>query len=141
MALTKEVLALFQGAAQATGGDLDFVGTVAEFVGKGGKIAFNSNNLKNDSKALMMNITTAKGVTGRLFCSKNIAGMIRGKQISLPQLLGLQVVKGETNGGDPILRIVAPQGAEQTLVVNDLAVEEFEVAESKTIASLEDLGF
>jgi hypothetical protein len=131
-----EVMNLFQSLAT---GNLESVGTLADFVGKGGKIRFNESNLADVSKTVMLDITTATGVRGRLFASQNVGTQIRAKALTLPQLLGLRVVQGTTKDGSAILRLIGWESNGLELVVNDITTEQAQGAVT-TIADLSALG-
>ena len=132
-----EVMQLFQTLVS---GNLEQVGTLADFVGVGGKIRFNDSNFNDPDKALMLDISRADGIKGRLFASQNVGEAIRAKRLSVPQLLGLRVIEAKTKEGKPTLKLVGWESNGSELEVKSLEVSKAPTATIKSIASLEDLG-
>jgi hypothetical protein len=95
--------------------------------------------LADVSKTVMLDITTATGVRGRLFASQNVGTQIRAKALTLPQLLGLRVVQGTTKDGSAILRLIGWESNGLELVVNDITTEQAQGAVT-TIADFSALG-
>ena len=135
--MNANVMQLFQSLAS---GNLEAVGTLADFVGQGGKIRFNDSNFNDTTKALMLDITSAAGVRGRIFASKNVGEAIRSKKLTIPQLLGLRVIQGKTSEGKDTLKLVGWESSGTELLVTNLATEQAPALATKSIANLEDLG-
>ena len=135
--MNANVMQLFQSLAS---GNLEAVGTLADFVGVGGKIRFNDSNFSDTSKTLMLDITSSTGVRGRIFASKNVGEAIRAKKLTIPQLLGLRVIQGKTSEGKDTLKLVGWESSGTELVVTNIATEQAPALATKSVASLEDLG-
>ena len=132
-----EMMELFQTLAS---GNLEQVGTLADFVGIGGKIRFNDSNFNDTTKTLMLDISRADGINGRIFASKNVGEAIRAKKLTIPQLLGLRVIEAKTKENKPTLKLVGWESSGTELEVKSLEVAKAPTATTKSIASLEDLG-
>jgi len=135
--MNANVMQLFQSLAS---GNLDSVGTLADFVGQGGRIRFNDSNFADTSKTLMLDITSAAGIKGRIFASKNVGEAIRSKSLTVPQLLGLRVIQGKTKDGSDTLKLVGWESSGTELLVTNIATEQAPAMSTKSVANLEDLG-
>lgn len=135
--LTADVLAL---SARLASGNLEAVGTVAQFVGLNGKIIFNDANIQDADKSVMVDILRADGWRGRLFCSRNVGETIRKKELTVPELLGLRVVKDKTKSGNDTLRIVGWESSGSSILVKSLDTTRAATAQIKEVADLSDLG-
>lgn len=135
--LTADVLAL---SASLASGNLDAVGTVAQFVGLNGEIIFNKANINDADKAVMVDILRADGWRGRLFCSRNVGETIRKGELSVPELLGLRVTKGKTKTGSDTLKIVGWESDGSKILVKSLETKVAKTAVIKEVADLSALG-
>ena len=135
--ITAEVLQLFQSLAS---GNLDSVGTVADFVGLNGEIIFNNENIKNHDKSVMMDIVRADGFRGRLFASKNVGTAIRANTLTVPELLGLRVTKGKTKDGSLTLRVVGWESDGSKILIKSLDTTRAKTSTIKEVADLSALG-
>lgn len=72
------------------------VGKLIEILGKGGKIFISPTNFAG-TKRIMLNLRTAAGQNGNVFCSPAVSKHLREKTMSTGQLLGMPLVESTTN--------------------------------------------
>lgn len=125
------------------------LGTVAQLVGKGGKVKFVPKNLADDSKRVTVILERKNGESAMVLCSKAVSEGIRAKTITLANLLGFSVTEQLTNGyydeegnltgdGETINVITMPTGASNLI---EVAVDSVKIAEFEPSSELvpEDL--
>jgi hypothetical protein len=71
------------------------VGKLVEVLGQGGKIFINPANFAG-TKRIVLNLRTAAGQNGNVFCSPAISKHLREKTMSTGQLLGMPLVESTT---------------------------------------------
>jgi hypothetical protein len=72
------------------------VGKLVDVLGQGGKIFINPANFAG-TKRIMLNLRTAAGQNGNVFCSPAVSKHLREKTMSTGQLLGMPLVESTTN--------------------------------------------
>lgn len=114
------------------------LGTVAQLVGKGGKVKFVPKNLADDSKRVTVILERKNGESAMVLCSKAVSEGIRAKTITLANLLGFSVTEQLTVGGETINVITMPTGASNLI---EVAVDSVKIAEFEPSSELvpEDL--
>lgn len=140
MAISAQHIVLAKSLASNSTGELDIIGTLGEFVGKGGVIAFNKKNVADKGKALMLNLTTKTGDIMRVFGSKAVSASIRANGYTTAELLGLRVVASTTNDGNPSLTVIAWESDSIELAVGNTTAVSNAAANVTSIASLEALA-
>lgn len=120
--------------------ELKVVGTVAQFVQENGKIIFNDANIKDISRLVMVDIVRADGFKGRLFCSSNVSKAIRAHDLTVPELLGLRVVKGKTKNGNDTLKIIGWESYGSKILVKSLDIKHSKKSEGRQVVDLSELG-
>ena len=113
------------------------VGKLVEILGEGGKIFISPANFAGKSR-IFLDLKTADGQQGRIFCSPAVSKHLREKTMSASQLLGMPVVESTTkpdeNGKTSIIYTVTLPGTELV----ELNVSEVKAWESAPV-SLEEL--
>ena len=74
---------------------LEDLGTVKELAGKKGKIALIRKNFNNPEKRVVVVLTNAKDESAVISCSKQVSDALRKKEMTIAQLVGLNVVQNE----------------------------------------------
>ena len=72
------------------------VGKLVDVLGQGGKIFISPTNFAG-TKRIMLNLRTAAGQNGNVFCSPAVSKHLREKTMSTGQLLGMPLVESTTN--------------------------------------------
>lgn len=72
------------------------IGKLVDILGKGGKIFISPTNFAG-TKRIMLNLRTAAGQNGNVFCSPAVSKHLREKTMSTGQLLGMPLVESTTN--------------------------------------------
>lgn len=72
------------------------IGTLSKVIGEGGKIFISPSNFAGN-KRIFLNLQTADGQKGNIFCSPKVSEHLRKKTMSVSQLLGMPVVESTTN--------------------------------------------
>ena len=85
---------------EVTNGNLTPVGTIAELIGKKGKVSFALGNLVNQESKVFFDLTDEAGVTRRLFGSKAVSKMIKTQQLKKSDVLGLMINQYEFTEGE-----------------------------------------
>jgi hypothetical protein len=105
------------------------LGTVANAVGKGGFIDFIPTNLMATDRRLVVILKKADGTEEQVVCSQPVSDGFRAKEISLNQLLGLEIKEQISSAGELYNQINMPSSNAGLIsyAVDDIAVEEFKV--------------
>ena len=98
------------------------VGTIAAVVGKGGKIKFIPRNFRNPDKAVTLVLEAADGLSDTVVCSKPLSAALRSKELTLSNLVTLEIVEFVTNEGT-IINMVQMPGNEANRAV-EFAIDE-----------------
>jgi len=69
---------------------IEVIGTLAEIVGTGGKVFYSPGNWDGD-KRIFLELRTASGQEGRIFCSPAVSKHLREKTMKPSQLFGMPV--------------------------------------------------
>jgi len=105
------------------------LGTVANAVGKGGSVDFIPSNLIATDRRLVVILKKADGTQEQVICSQAVSDAFRSKEISLNQLLGLEIKEQVSSAGELYNQINMPN-ANTGLIsysVDNIAVEEYKV--------------
>jgi len=114
------------------------LGTVKSIAGKGGKIALIRKNYKDLTKRVVILITNKAGNSAVVPCSKQVSDAFRAKELSIAQLVGLNVVEVEAEDGSLRQFISMPAtGGVHEIAIDKVNVEELEAKE----LSPEDLAW
>ena len=114
------------------------LGTVKNIAGKGGKIALIRKNYKDLTKRVVILITNKAGNSAVVPCSKQVSDAFRAKELSIAQLVGLNVVEVEAEDGSFRQFISMPAtGGVHEIAIDKVNVEELEAKE----LSPEDLAW
>jgi len=70
---------------------IETIGTLAEIVGPNGKVFYSPTNLAGD-KRVFLDLKTADGQEGRIFCSPAVSKHLRDKTMKTSQLFGMPVI-------------------------------------------------
>ena len=116
------------------------IGKLVEILGEGGKIFISPSNFAG-TKRIFLNLRTADGQEGNIFCSPAVSKLLREKKMSSGQLLGMPVIESTTNkdkdGKTSVIYTVSLPGTELVeLPVGE--VKEWQ-AESLPLEELVDL--
>jgi len=105
------------------------LGTVANAVGKGGFVDFIPSNLVATDRRLVVILKKADGTEEQVVCSQPVSDGFRAKEISLNQLLGLEIKEQISSAGEVYNQINMPNSNAGLIsyAVDDIAVEEFKV--------------
>ncbi len=113
------------------------VGKLVDILGEGGKIFISPSNFAG-TKRIFLNLQTADGQQGNIFCSPKVSEHLRKKTMSASQLLGMPVVESTTKpneeGKTSVIYTVTLPGTELV----ELNVSEVKAWESAPV-SLEEL--
>ncbi len=72
------------------------IGKLVDVLGQGGKIFISPTNFAG-TKRIILNLRTAGGQNGNVFCSPAVSKHLRDKTMSTGQLLGMPLVESTTN--------------------------------------------
>lgn len=86
------------------------LGTVAELIGKGGKIKLSPRNFADDSKRVAVILEQANGSSDMVICSAELSKRLRSKEITLSQLVGFTITEQLSTTGEMINVITLPTG-------------------------------
>lgn len=112
---------------------LESLGTVANIVGKDGKLGLIPSNFKNPNKRVSIILTKKDGTSTMVSCSAAVSAGLRDKSITLGNVLTFEVLYGEAEV--PFISLPGGAGVAET-TVKSLVAEDFEVTSA---VSLEDL--
>jgi hypothetical protein len=76
------------------------LGTLQKIGGKGASISYNRKNFKGTSR-VSIELTKKNGDFAYINCSKQLSSALRAGEITLPQLLGFDVIETEVKNQDP----------------------------------------
>ena len=105
------------------------LGTVANAIGKGGNIEFIPSNLVASDRRLVVILKKADGTQEQVTCSQAVSDGFRSKEISLNQLLGLDIKEQVSSAGELYNSISMPNSNQGLIsyALDTIAVEEFKV--------------
>ena len=105
------------------------LGTVSNAVGKGGSIDFIPSNLMSTDRRLVVILKKADGTQEQVVCSQSVSDGFRAKEISLNQLLGLDIKEQVSSAGELYNQINMPDNNAGRISFNadDITVEDFKV--------------
>jgi hypothetical protein len=86
------------------------LGTVAELIGKGGKIKLSPRNFADDSKRVAVILEQANGSSDMVICSAELSKRLRSKEITLSNLIGFTITEQLSTTGEMINVITLPTG-------------------------------
>lgn len=86
------------------------LGTVAELIGKGGKIKLSPRNFADEAKRVIVILEQANGASDMVICSAELSKRLRSKEITLSQLIGFSVTEQLSATGELINVITMPAG-------------------------------
>lgn len=109
------------------------LGTVAQLVGKGGKVKFVPKNLADDSKRVAVILENKTGASALVLCSEAVSKGVRNKEITLANLLGFQVTEQLTKTGETINVITMPNNGASLI---EVAVDSVKIADYQPSAEL-----
>lgn len=111
---------------------LETEGRVIDLIGKDGSIDLIPKNLKDTSKRVVVILRKKNGTSVMVSCSKQVSDGIRDKSITVGQLMGFEILKGESD----IPFISLPGGGQLvTIQAKNVKVVEYE----PTAVNSEDL--
>lgn len=100
------------------------IGTVREMVGEGGTIELNARNFVGSSR-LIVTLVKANGGRAKVVCSPTVSKLFRKKEITLGELMSLNIHEEESVKGEPINVIEMPTSNDAPIA---FAVDEIEEA-------------
>lgn len=119
--------------------ELTSLGSVRTVVGKGGKIALIRKNYKDTTKRVVLLLTNKAGQSAVVPCSKQVSDAFRAKELSIAQVVGLDIVEAEAEDGSMRQFISMPAtGGLHELAIDKINVE---AVESKEVANPEELAW
>ena len=86
------------------------LGTVAELIGKGGKIKLSPRNFADEAKRVAVILEQANGASDMVVCSAELSKRLRSKEVTLSQLVGFTVTEQLSTSGEMINVITMPTG-------------------------------
>ena len=86
------------------------LGTVAELIGKGGKIKLSPRNFADETKRVVVILEQSNGASDMVICSAELSKRLRSKEITLSQLVGFTVTEQLSSTGEMINVITMPTG-------------------------------
>ena len=86
------------------------LGTVAELIGKGGKIKLSPRNFADEAKRVAVILEQANGASDMVICSAELSKRLRSKEVTLSQLVGFTVTEQLSTTGEMINVITMPTG-------------------------------
>lgn len=104
------------------------VGTVAQLVGKGGKIKLVPKNLADKAKRVAVILEKKNGESALVICSKAVSEGVRDKSITLSHLLGFTITEQLSADGETINVITMPTGSGSLIevAVDTVKIQSFE---------------
>lgn len=104
------------------------LGTVAQLVGKGGKVKLVPKNLADDSKRVAVILERKDGASALVICSESVSKGVRSKDITVSHLLGFTVTEQLSRNGETINVITMPAGGGSLIevAVDTVKVQSFE---------------
>ena len=105
------------------------LGTVANAIGKGGKVRFIPSNLIATDRRLVAILEKSDGTQDQVVCSQAVSDGFRAKEISLNQLMGFDIKEQVSSAGELYNQINMPNSNTGLISYNvdDITVEEFKV--------------
>lgn len=94
------------------------LGTVAELIGKGGKIKLSPRNFADETKRVAVILEQSNGDSDMVICSAELSKRLRSKEITLSQLVGFTVTEQLSASGEVINVITMPSNSAGMIVVN-----------------------
>ena len=94
------------------------LGTVAELIGKGGKLKLIPRNFADDTKRVVVILEQSNGASDSVLCSPELSKRLRSKELSLSQLVALSVTEQISATGEVINVITMPNGGGNLIEVN-----------------------
>ena len=118
--------------------EFQIIEKVVEFTGKKGKLQYNSVNVANRNKRVMLRMVSADKKKGELtvLLSSSLSTDFRDQKIGVGHLMGLSYGKTEVNGED-VYYICQPQGTWEDISLADYNEEE--IPSTEAAASIEEL--
>jgi hypothetical protein len=105
------------------------LGTVAELIGKGGKIKLSPRNFADDSKRVVVILEQADGASDMVICSTELSKRLRSKEITLSNLIGFTVTEQLSASGEMINVITLPTGGSMIEInIDDVKATAYEPA-------------
>lgn len=86
------------------------LGTVAELIGKGGKIKLSPRNFADETKRVAVILEQANGASDMVVCSAELSKRLRSKEVTLSQLVGFTITEQLSASGEMINIITMPTG-------------------------------
>lgn len=104
------------------------LGTVAELIGKGGKLKLIPRNFADETKRVVVILEQASGASDTVLCSPELSKRLRSKEITLSNLIGLSVTEQLSTTGEVINVITMPNNGANLIEVNidDIKATAFE---------------
>ena len=102
----------------------EIIGTVASYIGKKGRLEFNSNNL-GGNKRVLVTMVNDKNVAIRCLLSESLSEQVRNKAVTLGNLVTFSY--GENELGHNY--IVRPAGETITVQAKDINAEAIEAVD------------
>lgn len=104
------------------------LGTVAELIGKGGKLKLIPRNFADETKRVVVILEQASGASDTVLCSPELSKRLRSKEITLSNLIGLSVTEQLSTTGEVINVITMPNNGVNLIEVNidDIKATAFE---------------
>lgn len=118
--------------------DFEIIEKVVDFTGKKGKLQYNSVNLANRNKRVMLRMisTDKKKEPLSVLLSSSLSADFRDRKIGVGHLMGLSYGKTNVNGDD-VYYICQPQGTWEDVNLADY--DEEEIPTTEAAASIEEL--
>lgn len=103
------------------------LGTVADAIGKGGRVEFNPNNLLATDRRLVAYLIKADGTEEQITCSQPVSDGFRAKEISLNQLMGFEIKEQASSAGEIYNQISMPTNTANRISydADSITVEEY----------------
>jgi len=101
------------------------LGTVREVIGQSGYVEFEPRNFVGTAR-LIVHLVKANGGKEKVFCSPTVSKLFRRKEMSLGELLSLNLCEEESGSGDLINVIEMPKTDQKRI---RFAVDEVEETE------------
>ena len=118
--------------------EFEIIEKVVDFTGKKGKLQYNSVNIKNVNKRVMLRMVSddKKKEPLSVLLSSSLSASFRSGDIKVGHLMGLSYGKTVVNGDD-VYYIVQPQGTWED--INLASYKEAEIPSTEAAASIEEL--
>jgi hypothetical protein len=124
---------------EASTAELTDLGTVKALAGKGGKIGLIRKNYKDLTKRVVVVVTKKDGTSATVPCSKQVSDAFRAKQLSVAQLVGLNIIETEAEDGSLRQFIAMPTtGGLHEIAVDKVNVE---AIEAEAVTNPEELAW